>query len=487
MDILIDKGWLPDLTPNQILATGGLKVAKNIIPVNGYYKPTYRPSVLIDTVLDGTPVSGYVGESEGEYRSFIGTNTSIYELVGGSVIDRTRIVSGNKVPYSSNTSYWSFEIYGSWIVATNFHDNVQVLKDSSTFNDLGGSPPKAKYALFKNGHLILANLIEGSSLKPKKIRWSAKENIEDWTPSLITGSDYQEFPQMQGQITGIAHLGDSFIITSEWSVTIGYYVGGSWTFQFKEDAYKNVGCYYEGSLISIGHSVLFWGADAIYMMSSDGSIRNISEGRIKNAVFKNINTATRRISSLYDRNNNLIYWAYPSYNSDIFDMILVYSITEDKFTVIEIPNYLLISGSLSGGNQIESNAVLIDNTNDLIDFGQSSTLEVMLVNEDKKICSFTGDALDAEIETGEISNPTDVFMARSLIVNAKGSLTGSVTTQYRMSWADEIQSSASATLLQNGVAHIRTSGVGLRFNIKLNNFQYLTNPLRVDIIKTGGR
>ena len=52
------------------------------------------------------------------------------------------------------------------------------------------------------------------------------------------------------------------------SITVGWYSGAPYTFNFAQNRIKGIGCAVPGSLISIGPLAFFWGEDDIY--SFDG-------------------------------------------------------------------------------------------------------------------------------------------------------------------------------------------------------------------------
>ena len=189
--INIIAGWTPDLSLEDIANIGGLKVAKNILPISKMYKPIQSLAIYNNNTINGTSRMFCIAQDLGGANyNFLATTTKLYRFTKTALTDVTRL-SGD---YTGTTATWRMAEYGNWLIATNFSDDIQVLKGYSTANfiALGGSPPKAKYCLLNNDHLILAHLNEGGSIKPKKLIWSSEENIEDFTPSLITGAGYNE-------------------------------------------------------------------------------------------------------------------------------------------------------------------------------------------------------------------------------------------------------------------------------------------------------
>lgn len=487
MDLKIDAGWIPDLSLTEIAQIGGLKTAKNILPLNKGYQGIQDKVIFNDTAVLGTPLNGITFEgSDSIYRNYIGTSTKLYRFTKTAMTDVTRAIGGDY-----NASYWCFENYGDWLLATNNVDDIQVLKTlgGANFEALGGSPPKAKYMLLRHGHLILANVTEAGVSKPKKLQWCGRENLEDWTTgNLTTGADAQELPEMKGSVTGIGALGDDFVITSEGSTTIGSYLGGVYTFGFKVNVYPNIGCFYPGSFISIGDIVFFWGKDAIHMLVP-GGIKDISTNRIKETILKTVNlTYKDKIRTAFDSYSGLIFWAYPSsVSTGNPDKILVYNFIEDRFTLLNIPCHYITLADTGSSTTDEQTTISIDNTYKLIDGWGGSSVQLVIVDTDSKVKTFTGNQLEAELETGEMSELPSVIMVKKMYLRAEGTPTGEVQVKHRYSTAELQKSNGTSSIKSDATADLRTSNRMFAFNIKMNNFRTINSPLTVELVKTGGR
>ena len=486
----INKGWMPDLVSNDIAKAGGLVTAKNIIPVSGNYLPVLGKSTFNSTALSGTPVGGCtIQDTDGGYVNFAGTSTKLYRFTKGSLTDITRVSGG---AYASVS--WQFEEYGSWLLATDGVDEVQVLKGltAANFQALGGSPPeKAKYFLVNNGYLVLAHITESTILSPKKIRWSGLENIETWTIDPAgTGADSQDFPDMKGIITGIGSIGDNFVIASEYSLTLGSYTGGAFIFQFQPNYVKNIGCFYPKSFISVGNGLFFWGRDSIYMVDNTGAPHDIG-GSIKKTLFSDINIEYAHLISVsHDPTNGLIMWGYPRVSSTTPNRILVYSYKEDRFTYIDLDSYCLWVGSV-GSISIDELTTSIDELNIPIDsnYWLNNQLQPFLVDtSDSKIKTLTGSALTTEIETGEVYENPKVLMARKVYTPVE-LLTGSgtVTIKHRYSALDS-QTSATATAIKSdGYTDVRSTNRRLAVNLTASGYSKLGNVIEIDAVESGSR
>jgi len=486
MPIKIGAGWLPDLSPSEVGAVGGLQTAKNLIPKDGGYRPMKGLYRWGSAQVAGVPLAAIAhGASDGIWRNFVGTTTKLYRVESGSAVDISDA--------AYNCTSWRFQNYGDWLIATNGIDNIKALKNPSGtgVSNLGGSPPKAKYMLLRRGHLVLANINDGGTSYPKRIQWSARENPEDWASSLTTGADYQDFPEMLGDITGLGALGDDFVIFSHDSLTVAEY-SSVYVFAFRVNAYAGVGCRYPGSIISIGSAVFFWGRNAIYSLQQDGALKDISTGRVKKTVLEDVNDEyAHRISAVHDYANGLIMWAYPSANSTGEpDKILVYNYHEDKFTLIDLSVSLLANLTPYGEVALDTlTTTLIDDANTIIDLLNTDTGLVipMAVDSNGYFQQFTGAAMASELKTGEFNVYPKLGMVRKVFVPAEGLVSGTVRVNHRYSPMDAFLATQGAEIKSDGSADVRCSNRFMSLAFYLDDFTKLSGAVYVDAAPEGER
>lgn len=405
LSITFDKGWLPDFPPFA-MPPGGLYQCKNYIPYHeGYWAAKNKQDYSTNSV-SGTPYKGIeVMDTDGSYYQFIATTTKLYRLeLDKSFTD----ISKSGYTYGGTLDNWSMVPYGNWLIATNFADPVQVLKGltSSNFIDLGGNPPKAKYALLIYGHLILGYLNENGVVTPNKVRWSGFENPESWTASLTTGAGSQVLYDTGGEITAMAPLGNGFLVFHPTSVTLGYYSGAPLTFSFIANRLRNIGAIPE-SVVSIGTKVFFFDRKNIY--AYDGETLETLGNGIQYTLINSIHPEFyHRISTAVDTNRGLIFWAYPSISQDtgVCDRILVYNYDAKRYALIEIEVDCLF-GMHTGAQLLDDlNYTSFDDIPYQLDSAhwKAKNLAISCMNpSNKKLALFTGTSMTGTIETGEFS------------------------------------------------------------------------------------
>lgn len=332
--IPINKGWMPDYLPHNI-PQGGLKVCRNLLPLDEHYKPHSLLNPYTTGSVLGTPLSAEeFSDNAGIKYTFIGTTTKLYRLNPNKSLNE---VSKLGYTYNAGDNQWYFVQYGQWIIATNFADPPQVLKglDTSNFVDLGGSPPKAKYVLFNSGHLIFAYLNESGTISPKKLAWSALEDVEDYVVSLTTGADYQDISDADSEITGLTNVSNMITIFHKNSISVGWFSGSPYTYNFQANKVKKIGAI-PGTHISIGTAVFFWDDKDVYVF--DGNTATSIGYGIRNYVFNSLNRGyLHRITRVHDMRNGLIYWAYPDAGSTGGEShnLLCYNYRTKKFSILD--------------------------------------------------------------------------------------------------------------------------------------------------------
>jgi hypothetical protein len=411
MRIPIDKGWLPDIVPFD-MPQGGLCRCENLLPYDEYYASVSSPVTYSSEAVTTVPRSAIEikpGTSSTKYV-MIGTSDAIFRLESdASVTDVTRIAAA----YACGENTWNWVLYGDWIIATNYVDVPQILKNvpaGTNFAALGGTtPPRAKYCTLYNGHLVFGYTYESSTAYPKRLRWSAHEDVENWTVSLTTQCGYQDIQDADGDMTGIARVGSSLALFFENSITIAYYSGYPYTLGYAVNKYSDVGAL-PNTMISVGDKCYFWSNHGIHELSEAGIV-DVGLG-VRNTVLSSLDQGyIYRITRHHDIKHGLIWWSYTSTQASAGtpDRILIYNYRLKKFSIVSC-NVGCIFGITSG-------AVLLDamTYTDLEDVPYPIDSNVWLANNPSIGClsttnyvqTFSGTALASVIETGDLKEDDD--------------------------------------------------------------------------------
>ena len=301
--------WTPDL---EAFSSQGVTIAKNVRPIGNTYKP-FPYFQVFTGALDDTcrgAVSGL--DYAGNTYNFAGDEKKLYELDTLSWSDVS--ISGG---YSSAADEsWFFTQWKNKILATNFSDPMQsfTMGTSTLFDDLGGSPPQARYIATVRDFVVVANTFDGvDGNQPYRVRWSGLNDEETWDVSQTTLADFQDLSSDAGWVKQIIG-GEYGTIFQEKGITIMTFIGSPLVFQF-DQVEKGRGTKAPGSVIKIGTNIAYLDQDGFYMFDGSRSIP-IGHNKIDKTVSSSIDeNYLRNISSVVDPVNHLIYWAYPDSNS----------------------------------------------------------------------------------------------------------------------------------------------------------------------------
>jgi hypothetical protein len=348
-DTIVFKDWLPD---QPDLGNPGLIDAKNCIPVDG----TFKSFLTLDTSIVNETLPGIVTGSFGTYETtgsfviFAGTLTNLYRYeTSGGFSDRSATT------YNAQGE-WRWAQYEDIVIAANGNHSPQyiTINSAGNFATLGSSSgtAPAAVAVGKVGQFVVLGYVAGVS--PAYIRWSAIDNPLSWpTPgsstALATQAGEQYLDEGKGPVTSIAGGDLSGLIFQLNAITRMTYIGGSAVFQF-DDLHAGRGAWFANATVQAGGATYFIAQDGIFR-TNGVQIEAIGDGKVNRWFQENAFTGfPNRVYGAFDRNRNLIYWAFPDPTSSGQrpSRILIYNIGEGRFSYA-VQNLFLIASS--PGNQ----------------------------------------------------------------------------------------------------------------------------------------
>ena len=466
----ISKGLMSDF-PKFAIPPGGLSVCKNLYPWEDVYAPVLNGIAYSSNSMAGTPLSGieYV-QNTGTYRHFFGTTTKLYRLETGRTFTDITRVSG---AYTTEENQWKWSKYGEWVIATNFNDSIQILKGmtESNFIPLGGSPPKCKFMLMVHGHLILFYIDDGT-VYPNRLIHSPKDDIENWTPGAV-GYSKQDLPDASGPITGVANFGDvsddgtnrsKFAIFHPDSITVCHYVGSPNYFNIEPNRIKNIGAI-PNTMVSVGNMVYFWSEKDIY--SFNGVYPESIGFGVRRTILDSINKAYyHRITTAVDLQRNIIFWSYPTTNSDgASDRIVAYNYNAKRFTIIDAISHELLMNFHKAELLMDDIDAIFPSMDDIpYDMDSNYWMDdagiLGVVDSTGVLNVLAGSAVTGTIETGEISDGANgMFLVSSIrpkVSNYTGVISGRVAS--RNNEDDVPEYSESADINEYGEIDIEQAG-----------------------------
>ncbi len=469
--------FLPD-QPNY--ANPGTDVAYNVVPRTAQsYAPMPSMAAYSSNALTARCQGALATlDSTGNVAIFAGDVGDLYELVPGSLAFST--VSKASTPYTvASDGRWSSCQFGQKVLFTDFNDTIQkfTLNSSSTFADLGGTPPKAKYIASVKNFVVLGFTNDTTfGVQPQRVWWSGINDETSWlTPgtsgALAVQSDYQDTPGEHGWLQGLVpNLGFAdCAIFFERAVYRMQYVGAPYFFTFAP-AEKVRGTPAPGSIVQLGAMVYYLGEDGFYAFDGANSLPigalKVDKFLYSDPSFAIDQTYFDRVSGAVDPINKIVYWAYAdgAASNGIPNRILAYHTVLNRWSFIKDVTTELLFRSLSIGYTLAGLSPGLYSTMAAIPFPIDSRVwtggKTLLAGFDAShtLNYFTGTSLQATIDTSE----GQLFPGRRGFVNNTrpivdgGSPTIAVASRNRIE--DTLVYGSAVAMNSNGECPQRNSG-----------------------------
>jgi len=420
---------------------------------------------------------------------YVGDENSLYKLdaTDSSLED---ISKTSDASYSTaDGRFWNFVQFGENVIATNYSDPIQTIVAAAggRFADLGGSPPKARFLAVVRDFVMCGytnDTTDGE--KPYRVRWSGIGDYDSWAVDADTQADFQDISDM-GAVTGLVGGEYATILMGRRSVR-AQYVGSPLVFEFDKVQLQR-GCKISGSVVSLGRNVFYLSDDGFYVFDGNSS-KPIGAEKINKyflSRFQSNNSA--RMSAVVDPLRQIVVWSYASVDSGdgTPDELIIYNYATDSWSTANIGLDAMAS-LFTAGYTVEG----LDNISGSLDtLASSLDSEVYKGGEfffagskDKKIQTFTGENLDAIVETAEF----DLQAGRSSLVNNiipyvenDSGLDLTVTAQVasRNSQNAVVSFGAASTLNADNFCPVRSSGRYHR--VRLNLSGNWTNVQGIDV------
>lgn len=477
--------FLPDQPPFQ---SAGATVATNVVPAaNGYRN---LPDVLPFSGAANEFIRGMFAAKDDVASAaiYVGDENSLYKFdaTDSSLVD---VSQTSDASYSTaDGDIWRFVQFGEDVIATNYSDPIQTIQAAAggRFADLGGSPPKAKFLAVVRDFVMCGYTDDTDGEKPYRIRWSGIGDYDSWAVSADTQADFQDISDM-GAVTGLVG-GEYATILMEKGIVRAQYVGSPLVFEF-DKVQLNRGCKISGSVVSLGRNVFYLSDDGFYVFDGQQS-KPIGAEKVNNyflSRFQSNNSA--RMSAVVDPLRQIVVWSYASVDSGdgTPDELIIYNYATDSWSTANIGLDAMAS-LFTAGYTVEG----LDNISSSLDSLASSLDSAVYKggefffagSKDKKIQTFTGENLDAIVETSEF----ELQAGRSSLINNvipyvenDTGLSATITSQVasRNSQNAVVSFGAASTLNSDNFCPVRSSGRYHR--VRLNISGDWTNVQGIDV------
>ena len=476
--------WLPD-QPEYL--NPGANTANNVYFAAQSYKrfPSLVPYSSNNMGKDSRGAGSFRDNSNTVFN-FVGTNTDIYELDGGSFTSRKGSLTG------TNTDFWTFTQFGNYVIASNGVDAPQyyLMGTSTNFANLSAIATAGTVPTFRVSGVVRDFLVTGNhSNASNKIQWSGINDITVWEAGNKQ-SDSQELPGSGGEIVHITSGEIGYVFRQNQIIRMDY-VGGATVFRLSVIS-PNRGAVYGRTVCQDNRRVFFYADDGFFEVNGDQVIA-IGAEKVNRFFDLDLNKAfSDRICAAVDPFNQLALWLYPSKNdtantTGICDKILIYNYATQKWSTADASASTIFS-QFVGAYTVELMDIISENLDNInialdTDFWSGGQLLLGAIDSDYKAAIFSGTENEGTIETREL----ELFPGhRSSITNVRPIVdaTSTVTVKSRERLADTPTESSVSTMTDSGDNPVRESGRYFRFKITTPSGSVWTHAQGVDIVAT---
>ena len=285
-----------DFAPDLKGRTAPLWVdGQNMVMVDGKLRPIPGQK-LFPTGESFGAIIGLVSARVGDINSvFWGTPERLYRWTasGGVAQEGSGYTGMENAAGQSPATLWSFERWGSWMVASNGIDKIQVWKtatgDFAQLATSGVPPTRAGIVISRTPHLVALNTNKGGSYA----EWSAEDNIEDFVVGVGKSAGNLLIREAKTDIIAARRLGAEIVFYTENSQHLLYYGGAPFRFRHQQ-LNGGFGCCGKQALVEINGE--HYGMDTRQVWKSNGTPggwKDISTGRVKEWIFGDFNKAQK--------------------------------------------------------------------------------------------------------------------------------------------------------------------------------------------------
>lgn len=356
--------------------------------------------------------AGVVTDLSGNRRIISGTTANLYELTGGSWVDRTR---GTTYTGGADTR-WSITQFGNATLASNKSDTIQ-RSSSGAFADIA-SAPKAEI-IFSVGAFVMALNVNDGADKPDGWACCAAYDETSWSPSITTQAANGRLVATAGALTAGMRLGEYAVAYKEKSIYLGQYVGAPSVWNWIQVPGGEAGCVGKEALCDIGGAHFFVGQDNFWIFDGTRPMP-IADNVLRQWFYDNSNPGYRyRIKCVFDRQNNRVWVFYPGNGSTTCNQALVYHLISKKWgrvtrSMEAALNYIAPGVTI---DTLSSVASTIDTLPDISYDSQywlSGGQALSLFNTSHQLQMMTGASASSSFTTGDAGDDDSVMLLKQL-------------------------------------------------------------------------
>ena len=444
-------GYAPDIDSKT---PGIFTDCTNVVPTyKGFASgPGIQQGLLAAALASTCQGAKLLTKNDGTVRFFAGSGTKMYEAAASSWTDRTRASGGD---YSlAADERWRFAQFGDVSLAAAKTDTLQA-STTGAFADISGAP-QANIVEVVNNFVFLFDTTDATyGDAPNRWYCSALGDHTDWTVDVATQCNTGILTATSGTIYGAKRFGESIIAYKLKSMYYGVYVGPPNIWEFRllpEDA----GAISPEVIVDIGDSQnpkhLFMGFDDFYVF--DGArATSIGENRVRNTVFSEIKRTKQHLAlAIHDRVGSLVYFFYPTSDSNTPDACVVYNYRTNTWgradrTITFGCEYQIAATTYADVGTLYSTYGDMPDVAYGSAFASEGAPAPALFGTDNKLYTLDGASVTSSLTTNEFGDDDQFSTLHRAKINYESNPTSSIMTNYyKLDSGDAMTTDTSTTV-----------------------------------------
>jgi hypothetical protein len=284
-------------------------------------------------------------EQSGVPTLFWGTASALFMGAPPTRSDETR-VSGpytgiSKATGTQMVSRWSVVQWGTWVLATNGVDRIQIWKPSPTqteFKDLslaastsdGAEPEFAELLIKFKAFVLAANTNNGTDF----VDWCAEDDVSVWTPSPSNLAGSKQLRNMRSPIRAASPLGDGIAFFGDDRSVYCSFVGSPNVLGFR-DFVDGTGALSKDAVTTVGRHIYGMGKHGIWR--TDGvQVQYIDDPAIHDFVYAGgINREQlSQVIAWWNPAERMIVFFFPEPGSDFNSRGVGFNVDNNSWTIL---------------------------------------------------------------------------------------------------------------------------------------------------------
>lgn len=299
--------------------------ASNVLFADGGIQPVPGASQLMKSQAS-QPIRGAISIVDStSITAFAGDDDAIYaQVVGGAV---STVGSGY-----STTDHWSFQRWGSWLLATNGVDTPQIYKGSSFANLTGLGSEFTTLKFFARVSPFLLGFY--SSAGSDYYHWSDEDDAEDWVVTTANQAGNAQIRDLDSEIQAVTELNDNSVavFTLNQMHTVSY-VGTPFLFG-NELLVSGVGTVGPKGVVRVGQLVYGFGPQFIWV--TDGVSRRIlSDSAVSDYIYSDLNRDNQhRVVAQWLPSEQAVAFYYPGAGATYPNKGVIYCLPTQTWSIL---------------------------------------------------------------------------------------------------------------------------------------------------------